>query len=100
FVVGRELELIAEGSTAGGDVIAGGYVDLVKNVVVEVVLVRSDAGFLKRIDAERSHQRLDAVYRPHKGINISGIGRGIKRDQRRIHVTGSQRRARNQGHQR
>src|SRR5205823_8702524 len=47
-----ELKLVADCRTSGGHVLAESYVDLIKDGVVEVQLVRPDARFFKRINAK------------------------------------------------
>ena len=51
---GRETELIRDGGGAGGDVIAQSDVDLVRNVVVEVILVRALRAFSTNVQPSRS----------------------------------------------
>src|SRR5262249_35560501 len=63
-------------------------VDLVKHVVVEVVFVRADAGFLMRINAQGDGEVFLSVVLVHERVNVGGVGSRITNDERRVHVTG------------
>jgi hypothetical protein len=86
-----EPELIAVGVAPRGHIVAGRYVYLIEHIVIEVVLVGADAGFLEGIDAERRDQHLRAVVILDERVHVRRIGRIVERDERRVHVTGSPR---------
>jgi hypothetical protein len=71
---GRELELIADGRLARGEVTPGGDVDFVKHIVVEVVYVGPDPRFLVGIDGERDDERFLAFLHVHEGVNVGRVG--------------------------
>ena len=83
-----ELELITERRAPCRHVAAGGDVNLVEHVVVEVVLVWADARLLEGVDAERRDQLLAGRFLLDEGIHVGRVGRVVQRDERRIHVTG------------
>jgi hypothetical protein len=86
FVARGELKLIAQGGFARGSIRTDRHMDFVKDVVVEIVFVGPDAGFLMWINAQGGDQRLPAACAPHKRVDISGVGRRVPDDERRIHV--------------
>src|SRR5207302_5657914 len=88
FIAGRETELITERGTPRCCIASHGNVNLIKHVRIEIVFVRSDAWLLEGINAERGYEGFDSVLILHKGIYVGGVGRGIQRDQRRVHMTG------------
>ena len=75
-----ELKLVADGWKSSGHVLAQSYVDLIKDAVVEVELVRPDARLFKRINAERDNQVLLVAILVHERIYVGGVGRGIEHD--------------------
>ena len=84
-----EFELVAQRRSAQSNVVTGGNADLIQHVVVEVVLVWSDAGFFVGIHAQRGDKTLHSVSILDERVNVRGVGCRIASDQRRIHVTGS-----------
>ena len=83
-----EFELVTQRRSAQGNVVTGGNADLIQHVVVEVVLVWSDAGFFVGVHAQRGDKTLHSVSVLDERVNVRGVCRRIARDQRRIHVTG------------
>ncbi len=89
-----EAELIRIRRTACGDVAAGGDMNRVEHVVVEVELVGSDAGLLERMDAERGDERLASVLLLDERVHVGRIRGIVQGNERRVHVA---RRARRRG---
>ena len=93
-----ETELVAVRRTPGLHVVvAGGDVDLVQHVVVEVELVGPDAGLLEGIDGERGDEHLDAIVHLDEGVNVGGVGGVVQGDQGSIHVARRHGRSRRRG---
>src|SRR5438876_7221791 len=87
------FELVAERRCAESNVVPGGNVNLIEHVVIEVVLVRSDAGLFVWVHAQRGDKTLHSVFVLYERVNVGGVGRRIANDQRRILVTGGLRRS-------
>ena len=95
--VGRvELELIGVGRATLRHVVSGGDANLVEDVVVEVVLVRTDARLLVRVDRERGGQILAAEPLRDERVDVGRVRGIVQGDERRIHVTGCARGRRQQ----
>ena len=88
-----ERELVAQRGLARGYVVTGGNVKLIEHVVIEVVPVRSDAGFFVGINTQRGNKTLRSVFVLHERVNVRCVGCRIASYQWRIHVTGSLRRS-------
>ena len=86
FVIGLETKLVTQRGFALRHVIADGDMDLVEDVVVEIVLVRSDARFLVRVNAKSSHQDFRPVFLLHESVHIGRVRSRITGDQWRVHV--------------
>jgi hypothetical protein len=71
----------------GREVGPSGDEDLVEDVVVEIVLVRSDARFLMGIDPEGDLQEFLAAALGQERIDVGGVGGRVEGDERGIHVT-------------
>ena len=69
--------------------------DLVKHVVVEVIFVRPDAGFLVGIDAQGDDKgsRFWSSVLVNESIDVGGVSRRIEGNQWRIHVARGMRRS-------
>src|SRR5262249_6666212 len=96
FVVSErsiEFEPVSESGAAGFEVITGCDVQFIAHVVVEVVFVGADGGILMGVNAERDRQGFMAGrILTDEGVNVGVVGRWIERDQRRVHMAGSERR--------
>src|SRR5262249_911165 len=93
-----ELKLITHSGTSGGEIGSQGHVDLVENVIVEVVLVRSDSGLFEGIYAQSYDQGLRSiVVLVEECVHIRGVSRWIEDGQRGILMTGGKQRASSQG---
>jgi hypothetical protein len=84
-----EFELVAQRRSAQSNVVTGSNTDLIQHVVVEVVLVWTDAGFFVGVHAQRGDKALHTVSVLHERVNVRGVCCRIASDQRRVHVTGS-----------
>jgi hypothetical protein len=84
-----EFELVAQRRSSQSNIVTGSNTDLIQHVVVEVVLVWSDAGFFVGIYAQRGDKTLHSVSILDERVNVRGVCYRIASDQRRVHVTGS-----------
>jgi hypothetical protein len=75
---GSKAKLITQRRASGSYVRTERDVNLVEHVVVEVVLVRSNARLLVRVNAERQDQRLLSFLLVDECINVGGVGRGSR----------------------
>ena len=93
-----KLEPVAQRGTSFGQIGAQRDVYLVQDVIVEVILVRSDPGFFEWIYAQSHDQGLrSVVVLVDECIYIGGVGRWIENGQRGILVAGGKYRTSSQG---
>ena len=85
--VGGELELVADSRSASGEVVTQREVNLIHHVVVEVVLIGSDAGLLMRVNCKSGAQELVRSLTGKKSINVSGVRSRIESDEGCVHMT-------------
>ena len=102
FVLGVELELIADIRQAFGDAVsAERQVQLIQNVVIEIVFVGTNAGFLEGIYSKGNHEIFLSAIFTYERVHVGGVSRRIQGDQRGIHVTAAHdggRQAQQRGH--
>ena len=86
--VGRvEAELIRIRRAPLCHVIARCHADFVEHVVIEVVLVGTDARFFVRIHRESSREIWPAISLRDERIDVGRVRRVVQRDERRVHMT-------------
>ena len=93
-------ELVSDGGITGGHIRSDREMDFVKDVIVEVILVRSNAGLLERIDRERYIEKFRGAALGEEGIDVGRIRGRVQSNKRSIHVTGSSGRGRGEQSQR
>jgi hypothetical protein len=69
-----EFELVTQRGSASSYVATSSDADLIEHVIIEVVLVWSDARLFVRINAQRSHQALHPVPVLHERVNVRRVG--------------------------
>src|SRR4030095_9835417 len=75
-----ECELVAQRSFARGYVVTGGNMKLIEHVVIEVVLVWSDAGFFVGITPQRGNKTFYSIFILYKRVNVRSVGCRIASD--------------------
>ena len=60
--------------------------NFIEHIVVEVVLVGTDARFLVRIHGQSGREILPAIFLRDEGIDIGRVRRIVQGDERRIHM--------------
>ena len=74
----------------GGHVCPESDVDFIKHGVIEIMLVRSDARLLKRIDAKCDDKAFLAGFLINERVDVRSVGRRVEHNQGRVLVTGGE----------